>query len=273
MTEQISTTTVTDPENTAMVSAESATVPTLEYGCFYRLDPNWVQTDPNQPRQHNDEKDLDVLVQSAKRYGILQPIICKIDEEGKPVVVAGERRILAARIAELETVPVVTNDGAADEIAIVENAVRCDVTPIEEAEALNRLKTMRGYKNKELALIIGKAESTVSEILSVAKLPVDIRDAIRGSKQYTRAQLLGVAGKGKTDQAMTAAFEALVQSVNPTTNKPTVPVIEQLKIKLGTITKTINTIDMSQVAGDDKTALLEELGKVVEAINLKRQTA
>ena len=132
-----------------------------------------LQPDPTQPRKYLDPLAFEELTASVGQVGIIEPIVCRQDPQaGLAYVVAGERRCAAARKAGLASVPAVFIDGDNyAEIALVENLLRQDLNPIEEAEALKRLMDDHPYMQEDLACIIGKSPATISEALSLNKLP------------------------------------------------------------------------------------------------------
>ena len=124
-----------------------------------------LQPDPAQPRKYMDPVALEELTASVNQVGIIQPVVCRQDPStGLVYSVAGDRRCAAARKAGLSTVPAVFIDGANyAEIALVENLLRQDLNPIEEAEALQRLMDAHGYKQDQLVEIIGKSKATITK--------------------------------------------------------------------------------------------------------------
>jgi ParB family chromosome partitioning protein len=126
---------------------------------LYEIDIKELHPDPNQPRKYFDESELNDLSGSIKKHGVLQPILFRKAEDGKLTIVSGERRYQASLLAKEKTIPGIFIDSNATEIALIENMLRVDLTPIEEAEGLHRLKTDAKYNNKELSAVIGKAEA------------------------------------------------------------------------------------------------------------------
>lgn len=175
---------------------------------LYTLDIKGLQPDPNQPRKYFDPNELHDLANSIKKHGVLQPILFRVDDTGKKVIVSGERRYQASIQAKKDTIPAIYTVDHAAEIALIENLLRADLTPLEEAEGLQRLKDEANYKSKELAAVIGKAESSISEILSLTKLPEKIKAEIRESKAFSRRQLIEVA-KGKDEKEINKKFKSL----------------------------------------------------------------
>ena len=167
-----------------------------------------LQPDPNQPRKYFDPVPLAELTASISQVGIIEPLVCRQDREtGLVYVVAGERRCTAARQAGLATVPAVFIEGDNHaEIALVENLLRQDLNPIEEAEAMKRLMDNHPYLQEDLARIIGKSPVTVSEALSLNKLPQAIRDECRQDPTVPKKVLVTIA-RNKQQRSMVTQFQ------------------------------------------------------------------
>jgi ParB family chromosome partitioning protein len=134
-----------------------------EKGKLYELELTRLQTDPSQPRKYMDPQAMEEMTVSVAKHGILEPILFRV-AEGILYVVAGERRVEAAKKAGLTTIPAIFVEGNHAEIALVENLLRQDLTPVEEAEALDRLLQEQQYTHEQLAAMIGKARNTLTEI-------------------------------------------------------------------------------------------------------------
>lgn len=131
---------------------------------------------PNQPRKVFDEASLAELAESIKRHGLLQPITVRRDERGSwRFVVAGERRYQAKVLLGCDTIAAVVTEGDGDEIALIENLQREDLSAVEEAQALAKLKEKHGYSLNKLGEVVGKAKSTVANILKINDLPEKIK--------------------------------------------------------------------------------------------------
>jgi ParB family transcriptional regulator, chromosome partitioning protein len=133
-----------------------------------------------QPRRRFDESELDALAQSIREKGILQPLLVRplVGEEAAFELVAGERRWRAAQRVGLHEVPVIVRpfaDSEALEIALVENLQREDLSPLEEAEAYNRLMDEFGRTQASLAEAVGKSRSHVANTLRLLSLPPAVR--------------------------------------------------------------------------------------------------
>ncbi len=140
-----------------------------------------IVPNPHQPRLHFDETKLAELAESIKVHGILQPLIVTKNESGYELI-AGERRLQAAKRAGLATVPVVVKDVGDNqvklELAIIENIQRHDLNPIEEAKAYLRLAEEFNLPQEEVAKKMGKSRSTVANTLRLLTLPVEIQRAV-----------------------------------------------------------------------------------------------
>lgn len=134
-----------------------------------------------QPRHRFDDAGLDELSKSIRRTGILQPVLVS-KEGGRFRIVAGERRVRAARLAGLSEVPVIVREGVTDRdhllLALVENVQRRDLTVLEEAEAYRHLKDDFGLTQEDVAERVGKDRATVANALRLLKLPAAVRAAL-----------------------------------------------------------------------------------------------
>lgn len=153
-------------------------------GDFYNVDLDMILPSPNQPRKYFDPVSLNELSQSIKQKGVLQPVIIRKGDNNKFYLVAGERRFRAAKKAGLEKIPSVFTTGNATEIALIENLQREDLNPIDEAEALKQMMEEYNYTQDQIAKIIGKAKSTISEALSLNRFPDSIKKKVRRADIY-----------------------------------------------------------------------------------------
>ena len=175
-------------------------------GTIYRIKLEELQPDPNQPRKYIDKDALEELSKSIKQHGVLVPILFRVDENGQKIIVAGERRYQSSKEIGLNEIPALFVDGKHAEIALVENLLRQNLTPMEEAEALQQMKDQFAYSDMALSKVISKGRSTISEILSLNKLPESIRIECRRSFQIPRDKLVEIAKLEKTND-MTAMYE------------------------------------------------------------------
>jgi len=140
---------------------------------------------PEQPRQSFDEATLKELAESIKQKGLLQPIIVRKLDTGGYMIVAGERRWRAAKMAALERIPAIVMQLSKEEsieLALVENIQRDDLNPLEMAETFHRLIEEFGYTQQSLASKIGKDRATVANYLRLLNLPVQIKEALRSGQ-------------------------------------------------------------------------------------------
>lgn len=147
-----------------------------------------IKPNPYQPRRDFNKDDLMELADSIKVYGILQPLIAtRVEEEvptGRSVryeLIAGERRLRAAKLAGLPRVPVIVrqiNPKQKLEVSLVENIQRNDLSPLEEARAFKRLQEEFGIKQKKIAIRVAKSPSYVANILRILSLPEHMQTAL-----------------------------------------------------------------------------------------------
>jgi len=144
------------------------------------IETNIIKANPYQPRKHFDEDKMSELALSITEHGILQPLIVRaVGEEYE--LVAGERRLRAAKIAGLTQVPVVIKTFTPRqmmEIALIENLQREDLNPLEEAEAYQRLLNEFEYTQEQLAKRLGKSRSAVANTLRLVTLHADVRNEV-----------------------------------------------------------------------------------------------
>lgn len=138
-----------------------------------------------QPRQVFDEAALNELAQSIKAQGLMQPVVVRPRPQGGYELIAGERRWRAAQIAGLSRVPAVirdVTDEQASAMALIENIQREDLNPLEEAQALERLKDEFGLTQQEVADAVGKSRVAVTNLLRLLNLCAPVRDMLLGGE-------------------------------------------------------------------------------------------
>lgn len=153
-----------------------------------------IEPNPEQPRV--EIGDLTDLSSSIKEKGVLEPLLVKPNNDGTWMIIAGERRWRAATQAGLREVPCIEMDldeKAVAEIALIENMQRKDLTVWEEADGLANLASRYGYTQEEISKKIGKSRSTVTESMTIAKLPSDIRSKCREMDINAKSTLLEIA--------------------------------------------------------------------------------
>lgn len=141
-----------------------------------------IIANPRQPRTQMDERELQGLADSIREHGILQPLIVSVDpEQAGYVLIAGERRLRAARLIGLTVVPVIvrqTSDQQRLELALIENIQRADLSPMETAEAYHHLIDEFGLTHEEVAARVGKSREAVTNTHRLVKLPDEIKKGL-----------------------------------------------------------------------------------------------
>ena len=168
-----------------------------------QIDPN-----PTQPRQMMG--DLSELIASVSDKGVLEPLLVR-QRGDRFQIIAGERRYQAAVQAGLKELPVVIRDADDDEVielALVENLQRKDLTAFEEADALSALSQRCGYTHEELAHRLAKSRTSITESLSLAKMPEEVRNVCRLADISSKSLLLEIV-RQSDPQKMLALVEKI----------------------------------------------------------------
>jgi len=151
---------------------------------YFECDIDSINPNPYQPRREFAEKEMADLAESIRTQGVLQPLLVRKSKDGYELI-AGERRLRAARMAGVYKVPVVLKDisnAELIEISIIENIQRENLNPMEEAEAYQRLMTEFELTQENIAERVGKSRSAIANFLRINHLTDEIKAAIRGGK-------------------------------------------------------------------------------------------
>lgn len=149
---------------------------------------NQIDANPNQPRKAFNEETLKKLEQSIKKYGVVQPVIVRKKDNGNYELIAGERRLRAAKNAQLEKIPVVIkeyNNRESAEIALIENLQREDLNPIEEGKAYESIIEKYDLTQEEMSQIAGKSRSYITNTLRLLTFPDEIQKLLQSKKLTT----------------------------------------------------------------------------------------
>ena len=161
---------------------------------------NEIEPNREQPRKRFDEEALAQLAESIREHGVLQPLLVKPQTSGSYLLVAGERRWRAARMAGLTDVPVIIKDMSEQEtmeIALIENLQREDLNPVEEALGYKELMDAFGFTQDQVAKRVGKSRSAVANALRLTGLPKEVLPLLEnGSLSAGHARALLSLGDG-----------------------------------------------------------------------------
>lgn len=139
-----------------------------------------IQPNPDQPRTHFNESELEELSESIRENGVLQPLLVR-KQGNKYEIIAGERRYQASKMAGLDTLPVIikdVDDQKVLELALIENLQRSDLNPIEEAKGYKRLIKTSGMTQEALSRAVSKSRSTITNSLRLLDLPEPVQDLL-----------------------------------------------------------------------------------------------
>ncbi len=204
-----------------------------EFGGVLEVPLALIAANPLQPRRTFDEEKLKELAASIKEHGIIQPLVLSTQDAGedqKYALIAGERRLRAAHLAGLKTVPAVLREAEGQEhllLALIENVQRADLNPLETASAYQSLAVEFNLSHEEIGKQVGKSRTAVTNILRLLDLPDVVQQAVRKnqiSMGHARA-LLALP----TIKAQSAALQTiLTQELNV---RQTETLVTQLKGK------------------------------------------
>ena len=233
------------------------------------LDPN-----PSQPRQVMG--DLSELMASVAEKGIIEPLIVR-QRGGRFQIIAGERRYHAAVQVGLRDVPVVVRDVDDEEVmevALVENLQRKDLTPFEESEALHQLAHRCNYTHEDMARKLGKSRTSITEALSLANMPDEVRNLCRLADITSKSTLLQIVRQAD-QQKMIALIEKLAgqgtatrEAVRRETAKPAAGRPKYFVFAFRPPTKTFDlklSFKKSRVEKDEIISALENIIKELRA--------
>ena len=171
-----------------------------------------ISPNPRQPRSHFDPEEIAALAASIREHGVIQPLlVTHAAEEGEYILIAGQRRLMAARQADLERVPVIVREASDQELielALIENVQRADLSPLETAEAYRQLAEDFLFSHDEIAVRVGKSRVSITNTLRLLRLPIIVQQALADEKiteGHARA-LLSLA----TTEAQVAALNTII---------------------------------------------------------------
>ncbi len=239
-----------------------------------------ILPNPNQPRRRFDYDELEGLAQSIRANGILQPLLVRNLENGKYELIAGERRLRAARLIGLTKVPCIINDISESDsavFAVIENLQRQNLDYFEEAEALALLISDYRMSQEELCKKLGKAQSTLSNKLRLLKLNEEMRYKISRaglSERHARA-LLSLTDEVQRARALSIIIdrhltvnesEALIEQMlrkNEAPKRQILKGFKDIRIFINTLN---NAVDAIRRAGIDADSVKTETDEYVEYI-------
>lgn len=193
-----------DPHFVELIASKTS-APRIRMIPLDRIEPN-----PRQPR--SELGDIQELMESIKGKGVLEPIIVR-PKADKFEIIAGERRFIASKNLGLKEIPcieMVVDDQEAMEISLIENLQRKDLDIFEEADGLKALMSLYNYSHQEVAEKIGKARSTITEIISVSRIPVSLREKLKAAGITSRSTIIEIA-KIENEEKMARVVDQIIE--------------------------------------------------------------
>lgn len=270
---EASNTKLTAPHHSTKI--HPAQINNYQNGSYLKVDIDLINPDPNQPRKRFDQDALEELSQSITAEGVLQPVIIRTDDDKNIFLVAGERRFRAAKMAGLKEIPAVYSTGNSLEIAMIENLQREDLNPIEEAKGLELLMQEHHYTQQQLALVVGKKRATITNILSLNKLPDNIKKECVDANTFSKRLLMEVARQNTPDE-MRSLFQKIKENnITSTTvrtfakksgKRKTQTPASMIQKSSSSLRKKLGSLNTDSIEEIEKERLIEELRNLSEAI-------
>lgn len=227
-----------------------------------------IKPNPNQPRIHFNETELNELCESIREHGVLQPLLVRKKGNGYEII-AGERRFQASKLADLTELPVIVKDVNDEEmlaLALIENLQRSDLNPLEEAKGYKQLIDASGMTQEALSKAVSKSRSAITNSLRLLDLPEQVQDLIFAGKLtagHARAILavpyedarIKLAGKVVAEGLSVRATENLAPlfSVGETPKKPRPVTPQSFKKAARVLRQKLNTnVRIKSVRGKNK---------------------
>jgi ParB family chromosome partitioning protein len=229
-----------------------------------------IAANPDQPRSTFDDVTLDELADSIKEFGVLQPVVVEEAADGFRLI-AGERRLRAARRVGLVTIPAVVREATGTHTlieAIVENVQRADLSPLEEARAYHRLLEEYGMSQDQIAGRVGKSRPTISNTLRLLQLPEEIQTFVEDGS-LTGGHVRALLGVDDTKYAIHLAGRAADEGWSVRQMEDAVRVRKQMEGGATSSTSTVRSIRPVEIIELEK-RLGEQLSAPVK-INYRNQ--
>ncbi len=237
----------------ALLNTEEAVDSSLDQS--FELKISQIEPNKDQPRTEFDPDKLNILAESIKKYGVLQPIVVKKLENGFYKIIAGERRWRASKLAGLKKIPVVIrdyDDQETMEIALVENLQREDLNPFEEARGYKELMDLFGMTQEQVAQKVGKSRSAVANSIRLLSLCDEIKDLVL-KKELTVGHVRALLATDHEGIQLIAARRIVAEGLNVRQTEALIknllqvkkekkkdPVDEELKRYLATLEKKLS---------------------------------
>jgi ParB family chromosome partitioning protein len=154
-----------------------------------------IDFDPDQPRREFDQESLAELAASIQEYGVLCPILVRVETNGRFMVVAGERRLRASKLLALDSIPAMVDSADPSENTtlakqLVENLQREDLNPLERSLAIGQLRDKYGWSVREIAKRLGISKTSAQRSLEILELPDDLQSLLQSGASESKVMLL-----------------------------------------------------------------------------------
>ena len=231
-----------------------------------------TQIEPNktQPRTDFDEEKIEELAESIREYGLIQPIVVKLNKNGFYTIIAGERRWRASRLAGLKEIPAVIKDVSEQtekEITLIENIQRENLNALEEAAGIKELIDVYGLTQEDVAKKIGRSRPAVANILRLLNLPEEIQKMVK-DEEISQGHARALLALNNNVLAQELAKKVIAEEMS----------VRQLESYINSLTKpktikkpTKEEIEISRHIKALEESLSSELGTKIKIINKKNK--
>ncbi len=203
------------PERAAPRTVSGTDISPLDSGAIQKIAIDLIDPNPYQPRRVFRGERLEELAQSIRSDGLIQPIVVQRNE-GRYILIVGERRWRAARLAGLEQIPAVIQEIPADrllEVTLIENIQREDLNPIETAQAFERMARELNISHEEIARRTGKDRATITNLLRLLRLPADVRELV-AERRISMGHARAILGLPDEEHQRAVAEKAAAQGLS-----------------------------------------------------------
>lgn len=249
-------------------------VEVFKVGSIYDIPLEQIMQDPDQPRKHFDEKSIKELSESIESKGLLQPVLVRQEKAGSNqfILVAGERRFRAVKLLGRDSIHAIITSDRAAEIALIENLQREDLNPFEEAEAYQRIMDEYGYTQQKLSKVIGKARSTIAHVLTINKIPGDLKEQCfeMGISKRTLIEVANQDSREEMAQVVDRIKNGAITSVDIRKQRkkrdPNAPLQHIVSKKIGELTKSLTRLQKKEISAEEKIQIQKEYKKLKDAL-------
>jgi ParB family transcriptional regulator, chromosome partitioning protein len=223
--------------NNPLFSGPSLKTRATSVSPYQEINIDEIETDPTQPRTHFDTEAIAELAASIKQYGVLSPILVRLNEDGKFMIIAGERRYRASKLIGKATIPAIVDNSSQESLKdvlskqLIENLQRQDLNPLDRSIAIGKLRDGGELSVRDIATQLSLSKSFVQRSLEILDLPDDLMAALREGASESKILLLAQISDKDLRAELLAKLDELPRSeIQETVNKVRVKPVKASKV-------------------------------------------